>query len=85
VWEAGSQPTAIFMINNETPMGGRGKCSICGEWHNNVAFHEAKECLEPKEYDGIELELVSKVLWQIENEKRQLKFAFMKTDEIMGD
>ena len=65
------------MIDNETPTGGRGQCSKCGEWHNNVAFHEATECLKPKEYDGMKLELVSKVFWEMENEKKQLKFDFM--------
>ena len=26
--------------------GGRGKCNLCGEWHNNVAYHRANECKE---------------------------------------
>ena len=28
----------------EDRKGGRGQCSMCGEWHNNVAYHEAWEC-----------------------------------------
>lgn len=27
--------------------GGRGQCSRCGEWHPNVAFHEAHDCKAP--------------------------------------
>ena len=26
--------------------GGRGKCRYCGEWENNVSYHEAWECLK---------------------------------------
>lgn len=28
--------------------GGRGKCSFCGEMHNNVAYHEAWQCEKNK-------------------------------------
>ena len=32
--------------------GGRGQCSFCGEWHNNVSYHEAHECEKSKELEG---------------------------------
>ena len=25
-------------------LGGRGKCKFCGEYHNNISYHEAHEC-----------------------------------------
>jgi len=28
--------------------GGRGQCRYCGEWENNVSFHEAHFCLKNK-------------------------------------
>lgn len=31
-------------MNNETRKGGRGKCKFCGEFENNVSYHEAWEC-----------------------------------------
>lgn len=30
----------------EDRKGGRGQCSLCGEWHGNVSYHEAWECPE---------------------------------------
>jgi hypothetical protein len=29
---------------DEDRKGGRGKCPKCGQWENNVAYHEAWEC-----------------------------------------
>ena len=26
-------------------LGGRGLCSSCNQWHNNVSWHEANECV----------------------------------------
>ena len=28
----------------EDRKGGRGKCQYCGQWENNVSYHEAWEC-----------------------------------------
>lgn len=28
--------------------GGRGQCPLCGEWENNVSYHEVWECPERK-------------------------------------
>jgi len=28
----------------DNKLGGRGKCGRCGQWENNVSFHEAWEC-----------------------------------------
>ena len=30
----------------EDRKGGRGKCQYCGQWENNVSYHEAWECPE---------------------------------------
>jgi hypothetical protein len=32
------------MIDNVK--GGRGQCKYCGEFHNNVSFHEELECIK---------------------------------------
>jgi len=26
-------------------MGGRGECSFCHQWYNNVSYHSAQECV----------------------------------------
>jgi hypothetical protein len=31
-------------MDNEERKGGRGKCRHCGQWENNVSYHEAWEC-----------------------------------------
>jgi hypothetical protein len=28
--------------------GGRGKCPQCGQWENNISYHEVWECPERK-------------------------------------
>lgn len=30
--------------SEQTLKGGRGECGYCGEWHNNVSYHEQHEC-----------------------------------------
>jgi len=43
-------------MNIENKLGGRGKCQFCGEWENNVSYHEAWECLKnphPPFFPGI--------------------------------
>lgn len=31
--------------------GGRGTCEFCNEWHNNVSYHTAQDCLaNPNSY-----------------------------------
>jgi hypothetical protein len=47
------------------------------EWVGNVSYHEAWECGRPNKFDGIHMNILSKVYWDMENEKKQLKFDFM--------
>ena len=35
-----------FMMIDEDRKGGRGKCRYCGQWENNVSFHEEWECFK---------------------------------------
>lgn len=43
------------MVGNANRCGGRGRCSYCGEMHNNVAYHSAHECEKrsPLVYDPV--------------------------------
>lgn len=38
-------------MEEQTLKGGRGQCSQCGEWHNNVSWHEAHECMNQPCWD----------------------------------
>ncbi len=38
-------------LNEQTLKGGRGECPQCGEWHNNVSYHEAHECVPSDDAD----------------------------------
>jgi hypothetical protein len=31
-------------MEDEGRKGGRGKCQYCGQWENNVSYHEVHEC-----------------------------------------
>ena len=33
------------LLNDLRKMGGPGRCRYCGEWHNNVAYHESNRCV----------------------------------------
>ena len=65
---------------SENRLGGRGECSICKKWVDNVSYHEAWECdgdRQRQSWDGIHMDIVSKFFWGMENEKKQMKFDFM--------
>ena len=47
-------------LNEQTLKGGRGQCSLCGEWHNNVSYHEAHECVPSDDGDTTPTEQFAK-------------------------
>jgi hypothetical protein len=38
----------VLVMSFGNKCGGRGQCRYCGQWENNVAYHEAHDCLEAR-------------------------------------
>ena len=42
----GAAAAIASLHHDDDRKGGRGKCRHCGEWENNVSYHEAWECIK---------------------------------------
>jgi len=49
------------MFNEESKKGGRGQCKYCYEWHNNVSYHEAHECVTAPHWLNERMEAIKKL------------------------